>query len=109
MPLSRRQFLTSVAVMPVASGLATTANAQTHAVSIQNFRYSPSSLTISAGDTVSFTNLDNAPHTATSSDANLDTGTIARNQSADLTFATAGTYTYICSFHRSMRGTIIVT
>jgi len=109
MTISRRQFLVAAGAAPLAAGVATTASATTHQVTIQGFAYSPSSLTISAGDEVTFTNNDNAPHTATIASANLDTGRLANGESASLTFDTAGTHAYVCRFHPSMRGTIIVS
>ncbi len=107
--LSRRQFVALSMLAPVAMATATKAQAATHEVSIQGMAFSPASLTIAAGDSVRFTNMDGAPHTATSASAGLDTGRLRRNDSATLTFATAGSFAYICAIHPSMRGTITVT
>ena len=76
--------------------------------------YSPSTATISAGGTVTFTNTDTAPHTSTSGsaangpDGVFDTSLIMMNASFDVTLADAGTYTYFCMVHPWMEGTIIV-
>lgn len=109
MRLTRRQFLATAAIMPVTVSLATSANAATHDVSIQSFAFSPSSLTISAGDSVRFTNLDEASHTATFADNGPDTGRLRQGEVGTLTFATPGTYAYHCAFHGNMQGTISVT
>ena len=76
--------------------------------------YTPSTATISAGVTVTFTNTDTAPHTSTSGsaangpDGVFDTSLIMMNASFDVTLADAGTYTYFCMVHPWMEGTIIV-
>jgi plastocyanin len=79
-----------------------------HAVSIEGFAFSPGSLTVSVGDTVTWTNGDGANHTATADDGSFDTGTIASRASKSATFSTAGTFGYHCSIHRSMTATIVV-
>ena len=79
-----------------------------HAVSIQGFAFSPGSLTVSVGDTVTWTNGDGANHTATADDGSFDTGTIASGASKSATFLSAGTFGYHCSIHRSMTATIVV-
>jgi plastocyanin len=76
--------------------------------------YTPSTVTISAGGTVTFTNTDTAPHTSTSGsaangpDGVFDTSLIMMNASYDVTLSDAGTYTYFCMVHPWMEGTIIV-
>ena len=76
--------------------------------------YTPSTVTISAGGTVTFTNTDTAPHTSTSGtaangpDGIFDTSLIMMNASYDVTLSDAGTYPYFCMVHPWMEGTIIV-
>ena len=76
--------------------------------------YSPSTATISAGGTVTFSNTDMAPHTSTSGtaangpDGVFDTSLIMANASFDVTLADAGTYPYFCMVHPWMEGTVIV-
>jgi plastocyanin len=85
------------------------ADAQTtQAVTIADFAFSPASLTINVGDTVTWTNNDSATHTATATDGSFDTGELAQGASGSITFDTAGTFNYICSIHPQMTGTIIV-
>lgn len=78
-------------------------------VTIQNFSFVPASVTVPAGATITWTNQDAAPHTATSVDNSFDTGTLKQGQSATLTFSKPGTFNYICSIHPFMKGTITVT
>jgi plastocyanin len=78
------------------------------AVAIQGFAFSPKTITITVGDTVTWTNSDSTAHTATADDGSFDTGTIGANGTGSATFATAGTFAYHCAIHSSMTGTITV-
>jgi len=75
-------------------------------VVIRDFKFQPSAMTIPAGASVEFINMDNAPHTATSD--SWDTGTLAKKQSKVIVFDEPGTYKYVCQFHPGMRGQIVV-
>ncbi|MEO7802328.1 MAG: cupredoxin domain-containing protein [Ginsengibacter sp.] len=77
-------------------------------VNIQGFAFAPGTLTVAKGTIVTFTNSDNASHTATADDGAFDTGTIAAGGNAKITFNTAGTFAYHCTFHGGMTGTIVV-
>jgi plastocyanin len=105
-------FVVALMLVSVAAvGLMTPhkADAQTtQAVTIADFAFSPASLTINVGDTVTWTNQDSATHTATATDGSFDTGNLAQGASGSITFDTAGTFNYICSIHPQMTGTIIV-
>lgn len=79
------------------------------AVSIKNFAFSSSTLTVKSGTKVTWTNSDTAPHTVTSDSGNtLNSGNLSAGKSFSFTFTTEGTYTYHCAVHPSMKGTIIV-
>jgi plastocyanin len=92
----------------VASALfAVPAFAADHTVTIEGMKFSPASLSIAVGDTVTFVNQDSAPHTATA-EGTFDTGRLNQGQSAKLTFNGAGSFAYICTVHPSMNGTIAV-
>ncbi|RPJ50379.1 MAG: hypothetical protein EHM21_05110 [Chloroflexi bacterium] len=78
-------------------------------VLIQNFVFTPPSLTIPVGTTVTWTNEDQAQHTATADDKSFDSGPLAQGASFSFTFTKEGTFPYICTFHPNMVGTIIVT
>lgn len=79
-------------------------------VSIENFTFSPSTITVVIGvnNTVTWTNYDVAAHTVTAIDGAFDSGNLNTNQSWTHTFTTPGTYEYECSYHIWMTGTIIV-
>jgi len=69
--------------------------------------YSPNPLTISAGTTVTWTNNDSTTHTATS-DSGVFNGTVAPSAQYSFTFTNKGTFTYHCSLHPNMVGSVVV-
>ena len=82
----------------------------TYYVSISNFAFSPSSLSINAGETVVWTNKDNVPHTVSSdSGSELSSPTLSPGDTYSHTFGTAGSYSYHCNIHPNMKGSIIVS
>jgi plastocyanin len=91
------------------SPAAADASAEVSAVSIKGFAFNPPEITVPAGGSVTWTNEDNAPHTATGLDRDaLQSGAIAFGESYTQTFETAGTYEYFCEFHPNMEGSIVV-
>jgi hypothetical protein len=82
--------------------------AASSSVAIKNFLFSPRSISIHVGDTVTWTNQDSAEHTATAKDGSFDTGTLKKGQSGFHKFTKAGSIAYICSVHPSMKGTVVV-
>jgi plastocyanin len=79
------------------------------AVDIQDFAYNPDPVTIEIGQSVTWTNQDSAPHTATAKDRDvLQSGTLNQGDTYTQTFDTPGTYDYFCEFHPNMKGVIIV-
>ena len=88
----------------------TQTQSQTYNAVMQNIAFSPSSITIRQGDSVTWTNKDNVQHTVISdSGSELSSGIIQPGQTYSHTFNTPGTYTYHCNIHPMMTGTIIVT
>jgi plastocyanin len=87
--------------------------AVTHEVAIENFSFTPATLTIAVGDTVRGTNVDSAPHTATAGAPGAETGAfdsgdLAQSAVFSHTFAGAGDFAYFCEFHPGMRGNVTV-
>lgn len=80
-------------------------------VSIVEFAFDPGSLEVQVGDTVTFTNADEAAHTATGGADDpepFDTGDIDGGSSAEVTFEAPGDYEYYCAIHEYMTGTVRV-
>ena len=96
-----------LAILAATALFAVPAFAADHTVTIEGMKFSPASLSIAAGDTVTFVNNDSAPHTATA-EGTFDTGRLNQGQSAQVTFDAAGSFAYICTVHPSMKGTIAV-
>lgn len=78
----------------------------TNTITISNYSFNPNSTTVPVGTTVTWMNNDSTTHTVTS-DA-FASPDIAPNSSYQHTFSAAGTYSYHCSIHPSMTGTVIV-
>jgi plastocyanin len=76
-------------------------------VHMKDFAFQPSSLTVQAGDTVTFENDDDVTHNVTA-DA-FKSGDVDGGKSWKYTFSKAGTYNYVCTYHPGMNGTITVT
>jgi plastocyanin len=89
------------------AGAATPAAATS--VEIHDLAFDPATIEIPVGSSVTWTNDDSVPHTATAQDrAALQSGTIQPGESFSQTFDTPGTYDYFCEFHANMKGTIVV-
>jgi plastocyanin len=86
---------TSISIVRGAATLSTTA-------------YSPNPDTIAAGDTIVWTNNDTEAHTSTGDNGAWNSGVIAPGATYSRTFSTAGTFTYHCTIHPGMVGTITV-
>ncbi|MTD57826.1 cupredoxin domain-containing protein [Amycolatopsis pithecellobii] len=86
------------------------ASAATQPVMMESYAFSPSALTVHVGDTVTWTNHDQAPHdvTTTSAPVAIKSPMLSTGQSFSYTFTTAGTYSYYCSIHPDMRAQVIV-
>jgi len=82
----------------------------TKQVDIMNYTYSPATLTINVGDTVTWTNMDTAPHTVTvtSGPVKFKSPNLAKGESFTYTFTEAGTYDYYCAVHPDMVAKVVV-
>lgn len=77
-------------------------------VTIQNFAFGPASVTVNVGDTVTWTNQDSVPEGHSATGDGFDTGILKEGQSGSATFDTAGTFSYVCTPHPNMKGTVVV-
>ena len=73
-----------------------------------NTAYAPTPVNISAGGSVTWTNSDSTTHTSTADDNSWGSGSIAPGASYTRTFSSAGTFTYHCTIHPGMVGTVVV-
>ncbi len=88
---------------------ATPAAPMTASIRLAGGQFSPTSVTVGVGGTVTWLNDDGSKHTVTADNATFDSGTFGAGATFTHTFTTAGTYAYGCDFHGNMRGTVIVT
>lgn len=86
----------------------TEAMAKETAIEIKNFAFSPTTLMVKVGDTVTWTNQDSAGHSATADDGSFDTGVLSQGESNTVTFTEAGTFAYHCTPHPNIKGTVVV-
>ena len=75
-------------------------------VRIVDFSFQPTTLSVTSGTIVTWTNEDSAPHTATGD--TFDTGMLKKGDLNSVTFDTPGSYDYICTYHPAMKASIIV-
>jgi len=72
--------------------------------------FDPSTITVTSGTTITWTNNDGVPHTVTSTSLSdsFDSGSISNNETFNHTFNTVGTITYKCTIHPSMTASVVV-
>ena len=100
-------------VTMAAGRMTNSASAQTKgpgetAVKIDNFVFTPNTVTIAVGSTVHWTNKDDIPHNVVSEDKSFKSKVMDTDEQFSYTFTKPGTYTYFCSIHPKMTGKIIV-
>lgn len=83
-------------------------SAASHDVTVQDLAYDPASITVQVGDSITWTNNDGVPHTVTADNGSFDKPLDADGGTATLTFSTPGTFTYHCTIHPNMHGTVVV-
>jgi plastocyanin len=116
MPAIRRLLIAVPAVTAVIVPL-TSAEASTHAtartaaartVTISDYKFSASTVTIHVGTAVRWKNNGPSQHSAKARNGAFNTGLLSPGHSASHTFRHAGKYSYFCSIHPFMHGTVIV-
>lgn len=104
-----RAFAVAMLFVATPASVVGAAQAQeANAVVIKNFDFAPMTITIKAGSSVTWKNLDGEPHTVTSVDGLFRSGGIDQNESFTFKFDKPGTYQYLCSIHPRMRAAVIV-
>jgi plastocyanin len=78
------------------------------AVTIDNFSFTPATITVPVGTTVRWTNHDDIPHTVVSDDKTFKSKALDTDEQFTYTFTKAGTYNYFCSIHPKMTGVVVV-
>ena len=101
----------AVAGDPGAAGTPQVQGTTTPSILISGFAFSPASISIAAGSTVTWTNNDGFSHTVTSTAGSpaFNSGAMGNGAVFSVTFSTVGTWNYRCGIHTTMLGTIVVT
>ncbi len=77
-------------------------------VTVDNFTFGPSSLTVAANSTVTWVNKDDVPHVIASDAGLFKSKALDTDDKYSYTFNKPGTYSYYCSVHPKMVGKIVV-
>lgn len=77
-------------------------------VTMEDFQFSPATVSINVGDSVTWTNSGSAPHNAVADDGSFETADLETGDSETVTFDEAGSFSYICTIHPEMKGTVDV-
>ena len=113
--LKRRSVLSGIAAAsaaailaarPVSLSQAAAQRPAIHQVEIHGFKFEPASLAVRPGDTITWTNRDLVPHTATARDGHWDTGRIGKGETASLVVEAGMAGDYFCRFHLAMKACV---
>ena len=77
-------------------------------IGIDNFSFSPASLSVPPGTTVRWTNRDDIPHTVVADDRTFKSAVLDTDGQFSRQFTQPGTCKYFCSIHPRMTGTVVV-
>jgi plastocyanin len=78
-------------------------------INIVDFEFDPATRTVAAGSTVTWTNQGAAPHTVAADDGSFGSGFLSTGDTYRKTFLSPGSFSYFCTLHPGMRGTVVVT
>jgi plastocyanin len=87
---------------------ATEASADGTQVIVDNFSFTPSTLAVPIGATVTWTNHDDIPHNVVSTEKKFASPVLDTDEKFSHTFAAAGSFKYYCSIHPRMTGRVVV-
>jgi plastocyanin len=110
--VSMGAVVTAAMAWPSAQSFYITARSQqrpaTADVKADNFSFAPALLTVSVGTIVTWTNRDDIPHTVVSTDSVFKSKVLDTGEKFSYTFSRPGSYSYACSIHPKMTGTVVV-
>ena len=75
---------------------------------VKDFMFAPNALTVKAGATVTWANMDDEPHTVVSDTGMFRSAAMDTNETFSFKFDKPGTYHFTCSIHPRMVGTVVV-
>jgi plastocyanin len=77
-------------------------------VIVKNLAFNPASVTVAVGSTVTWQNQDQTTHTVVADDGSFKSPDLGSGKTFSYTFRTAGTFTYVCGIHPTMKGIVVV-
>jgi amicyanin len=104
-----RRTLLGAATLAIALASRAGAQGEASAVTIDNFTFTPATLAVAKGATVSWTNRDDIPHVVVLTALHARSPVLDTGQSYAFAFGAAGTYDYFCALHPHMKGRVVVT
>ena len=110
LPHAKQDFVISLAGLAGTASRAAQRPTGPGSVAIAEFLFGPEKVSVKAGQTITWTNIDDSPHQVTVLGATTHrTPVVLKGQSTTLQFSDEGTYGYICGLHTGMKGEIVVT
>jgi len=106
--LSLAVLFTIVNALIIIPTRARSEDAKTTEVKVDNFTFSPNTLTVPVNSTVTWVNKDDIPHVIAANDGSFKSKALDTDQKYSFTFSKPGTYAYYCSIHPKMVGKIVV-
>jgi len=106
--LARHIAVVSAAVCAVSGAPSHASPPAPTTITVKNFMFTPTSATIKAGDTVTWVNEDDDPHTVVSDTGAFRSGAIDTHEAFSFEFDKPGIYHFTCSIHPQMVGTVVV-
>lgn len=97
---------TAAAGSPTVAG--TPAVVQLASVTIEDYQFSPATVTLKPGSTVIWLNSGPSTHDVTADDGSFESGSLAQGKTYSRTFNTAGTFAYHCGIHPNMKAQIVI-
>ena len=78
-------------------------------IEIRNFAYNPPTINVPVGGSLTWTNYDAVPHTATADDGSFNSDPLTNDsEHYTYTFDKSGSFPYVCVFHPNMKGAVVV-
>jgi plastocyanin len=93
---------------PAPSGPTTAVTIPQNASTLTTTAYNPNPVNVAVGTTVRWSNADGIAHNATADGGAFNSGTLNAGGTFDFKFSSAGTFTYHCTIHPGMVGTVVV-
>jgi plastocyanin len=111
--IRRTQFLLTAVGMLILGAMelylpSAAETSDTAKIVVKDFMFNPTPVTVKSGSTVTWTNMDDEPHTVVSDTGVFKSGGMDTNESFSYKFDKPGTYHFTCSIHPRMVGTIVV-